>query len=474
MKNKQILLTEFSYLFIGEKDEGKHKAVDKKTFEELESFVLKNSDYVQFLKIGQNKFHKFIQAQNYVGIIQTKDGTTIEILPKIQNVDEDQAKEILIRMLKTLKKSPFKNFNMAHLKASKMPLLEIFISMFLEELSKLIQKGIKSDYITKEENLKFLKGKLLIGEQIKRNTIHKERFFVEYQEFLSDRVENRLIKTTLEYLYKKSKSNKNQQRIREFLFVFDEIKSSHDIKTDFSKVKLSRQMKDYEQVLLWCKTFLLENSFSPYKGNDVAFALLFDMNLLFESYVYDYLKRCGGFDNITAQDKTHHLAYLDGKEKKFQLKPDIVINKGEIIADTKWKLLSEEKTHQGVSQADMYQLYAYGTKYKDCTDMYLIYPYDGIEVGNSYKYFQESDANKLNLNILFFDVTQEFIEIDFKCDRSKLAKRLSKHPNAEVRGNLLGWNLSRFLTTKTLKKLAEDEDVDVVLEAKEALLERGK
>ena len=50
-------------------------------------------------------------------------------------------------------------------------------------------------------------------------------------------------------------------------------------------------MKDYEQVLLWCKTFLFENSFSPYKGNDIAFALLFDMNLLFESFVYSYLKR---------------------------------------------------------------------------------------------------------------------------------------------------------------------------------------
>lgn len=50
-------------------------------------------------------------------------------------------------------------------------------------------------------------------------------------------------------------------------------------------------MKDYEQTLLWCKTFLVENSFSPYKGKDVAFALLFDMNLLFESYVYNYLKK---------------------------------------------------------------------------------------------------------------------------------------------------------------------------------------
>lgn len=418
MKNTQILLNEYSYVFVGTKDEGKHKAVDKQTFEELESFVLKNSDSVQFLKIGQNKYHKFIQAQNYVGVIQTKNGTTIEILPKIQEVSEKESKEILIKMLKTLKKSPFKNFNMANLKSSKMPLLEIFITMFLEELTKLIQKGIKSDYITKEENLKFLKGKLKINEQIKHNYIHKERFYVEYQEFMSNRIENRLIKTTLNYLYKKAKSNKNQQRIREFLFIFDEINISHNIKIDFSKVKLNRQMKDYKLVLLWCKTFLLENSFSPYKGNDVAFALLFDMNLLFESYVFDYLKKKGGFDSITAQDKTHHLAYLES-DGKFRLKPDVVINDGEIIADTKWKILSEDKTHQGVNQADMYQLYAYGTKYSKCKDMYLIYPLDKVDegMGRYYNYFDTSKQDKpcpsndgLNLKVIFFDVAKNFNE----------------------------------------------------------------
>ena len=166
-------------------------------------------------------------------------------------------------------------------------------------------------------------------------------------------------------------------------------------------------MKDYEQVLLWCKTFLLENSFSPYKGDNVAFALLFDMNLLFESYVYDYLKRNLNFNDITAQDKTHHLAY-ENDRGRFRLKPDIVINGGKIIADTKWKILSEEKSYNGVSQDDMYQLYAYGTKYENCEKMYLIYPFDELLIKNSYNYFKDKE---LKLDILFFDVDKkEFVE----------------------------------------------------------------
>ena len=403
---KEFILKEFEYLQY--KDNTKDNFIKKETFDSLEKFVLENEKTAQYLKITTKKgFGKVLQAQNYVGVIQTKDGTTIEILPKIKNATTEKSKDILIKMLKTLKNSPFKNLSVANLKSSKIPLFEIFISMFLEELTVLVRNGIKSDYISKEENLKFLKGKLKISEQIKYNTIHKERFFVQYEEFISNRVENRLIKTTLQFLYNKSKLNKNQQRIREFLFVFDEIEISHNIKTDFSKIKLNRQMKDYEQVLLWCKTFLLENSFSPYRGNDVAFALLFDMNLLFESFVYSYLKKSSNFQYIKSQDKTHHLAYENGIGR-FRLKPDIVINGGKIIADTKWKILSEDKAYNGVLQDDMYQLYAYGTKYDNCEKIYLIYPFDELIIKNSYNYFKNKE---LKLDILFFDVyKKEFVD----------------------------------------------------------------
>ena len=403
---KEFILKEFEYLQY--KDNTKDNFIKKETFDSLEKFVLENEKTAQYLKITtKNGFGKVLQAQNYVGVIQTKDGTTIEILPKIKNATTEKSKDILIKMLKTLKNSPFKNLSVANLKSSKIPLFEIFISMFLEELTVLVRNGIKSDYISKEENLKFLKGKLKISEQIKYNTIHKERFFVQYEEFISNRVENRLIKTTLQFLYNKSKLNKNQQRIREFLFVFDEIEISHNIKTDFSKIKLNRQMKDYEQVLLWCKTFLFENSFSPYKGNDIAFALLFDMNLLFESFVYSYLKKSSNFQYIKSQDKTHHLAYENGIGR-FRLKPDIVINGGKIIADTKWKILSEDKAYNGVLQDDMYQLYAYGTKYDNCEKIYLIYPFDELIIKNSYNYFKNKE---LKLDILFFDVyKKEFVD----------------------------------------------------------------
>jgi len=413
MSNKTFTLLEYKAIYALKEltepcyDEHQNLVVPQNTFDAIEKFYYDNSAVQSYFLPSKKQGKKALTAQNYVGVIQTKDGTTIEILPKIRNLDTVESKNILVKMLKTLKKSPFKNFNMAHLKSSNMPLLEIFITMFLDELEKLIQRGLKSDYITKEENLAYLKGKLNIKEQISRNYIHKERFFVAYDEYLSDRIENRLIKTALQYVYKKSKSNTNKKRIREYLFVFDEVGVSHHVKSDFSKVKLGRQMKDYELVLLWAKTFLLDNSYTPHKGNDLAFALLFDMNLLFESYVSHYLKMNSKYNSmqVSTQDKSHHLLYENNKGV-FQLKPDIVLknNRSIIVMDTKWKVLENKR----VAREDIYQLYGYGKKYKEegrSQKLYLIYPKTIDLVGSEYNYYRNEEENDLPLDVVFFDLS---------------------------------------------------------------------
>ena len=388
MKQSQLTITEFERIY--------QHDICKKDFGDIENFILKNSDEnAPFLRIASGVGGKFIQARNYVGVLQTKSGLTIEILPKIADKnDAERSKAVFIKMLRTLKNFPFKSSNLASLKTQNLPLLEIFISMFLCELEALVKKGIKSDYVALEENLNFLKGKLNINEQIKRNSIHKERFYVGYSEFLSDIKINRIIKTTLKFLYKKSNSSKNQQKIRELLFIFDEVLECEDYKNFFAKLVMNRQVKHYEQTLLWCKIFLLNNSFTPHKGDDLAFALLFDMNALFESYVGNFIKK--SFPGTILQHSEKHLVE---EPKSFKLRPDIFL-KGKFIADTKWKIVS---SRDDISQADLYQLYAYGKKH-ECSNLYLIYPkIEGIK--QDFMKFGYDD--EMLLEILYFNLEKD-------------------------------------------------------------------
>ena len=392
MKQSQLTITEFERIY--------QHDIGKKDFDDIENFILKNSDEnAPFLRIVSGVGGKFIQARNYVGVLQTKSGLTIEILPKIADKnDAERSKAVFIKMLRTLKNFPFKSSNLASLKTQNLPLLEIFISMFLCELEALVKKGIKSDYVALEENLNFLKGKLNINEQIKRNSIHKERFYVGYSEFLSDIKINRIIKTTLKFLYKKSNSSKNQQKIRELLFIFDEVSECEDYKNFFAKLVINRQVKHYEQTLLWCKIFLLGNSFAPHKGDDLALALLFDMNALFESYVGNFIKK--KLPDTILQHRGKYL--IEEPRRDFGLKPDIFLRykNQNYIADTKWKIV---KSKDDISQADLYQLYAYGKKY-NCGKLYLIYPkIDGIKQ-EFMKFEYEKD---MQLEILYFDLEKD-------------------------------------------------------------------
>ena len=396
MKQSQLTITEFERIY--------QHDIDKKDFKDIENFILKNSDEnAPFLRIASGNGGKFIQARNYVGVLQTKSGLTIEILPKIADKnDAERSKAVFIKMLRMLKNFPFKSSNLASLKTQNLPLLEIFISMFLCELEALVKKGIKSDYVALEENLKFLKGKLNINEQIKRNSIHKERFYVEYSGFLSDIKINQIIKTTLKFLYKKSNSSKNQQKIRELLFIFDDVSTCSDYKNFFTNYAVNRQVKHYEQALLWCKIFLLGDSFTPHKGDDLALALLFDMNTLFESYVGNFIKK--KLPDVILQHRGKYL--IEEPIRDFGLEPDIFLE-DKFIADTKWKIIRQDNNEgekkNKISQADLYQLYAYGKKY-ECDKLYLIYPkIDGAtQEPMNFKY-----DDKMQLEIVYFDLEND-------------------------------------------------------------------
>ena len=193
-------------------DEEQNIALPIKQFEEIKSFVLNNGDeqensVVQFLVPEYKKGKgEILKAKNYVGVLQTKSGTTIEILPKIHGLDSNvkETKKIFFKMLRTLKDSPFKVSSFAHLGLSKMPLLDLFINMFLTELDSLVKQGLRKAYIPVSENVFTLKGKINFNQNISQNLVHKERFFVEHDEYSANRPENKLIKATLLYLQKKS------------------------------------------------------------------------------------------------------------------------------------------------------------------------------------------------------------------------------------------------------------------------------
>lgn len=423
-------ITEYGSFITGKQVDG-YITLPPSTFEQLENFILSNkskeTNALELMGLSAKKgLGKVITAKNYVGVLTMNDGTSIEILPKIYSktsYSEGQVKKLVVEMLKALRDSPYKSLQATNVNIEKMDIFEIFIRMFLDEVFFIVKRGLKSSYETIASNENFFKGKILFTEQIKLNYAHKERSFVAYDEFNTNRPENRLIKSTLLYLYKQTASLRNKTDIKTLLNAFSEVSPSTDYTRDFEKYVPDRNMKDYATALMWCRVFLAGKSFTSFAGSEVAFALLFPMETLFESYIAVRLQKALGTAdfNVTAQDKTYHLFTLPSK--KFLMKPDIVVkrkcDKAVFVCDTKWKLLADEKNNYGISQADMYQMYAYQKKYNAC-NITLLYPLTDRVTSNDIVY-DSGDGVIVRVKFIdLFDVENSLNAIaqDFQKDMS--------------------------------------------------------
>lgn len=413
-------ITEYGTFITGKTIDG-YITLPSNTFSALENFVLSNRtddvDALELMSISARKgIGKVITAKNYVGVITMNDGTTIEILPKIfshETITESKVKKLLVDMLKTLRNAPFKSLQSTNVNIDKLNIFEIFIRMFVDEVFYIVKRGLKCNYETIQANESVFKGKMVFAAQIKYNYAHKECSFVEYDEFNINRTENKILKSTLYYLYKKTTSIKNKTDIKTLLNAFTDVELSSNYKSDFAQIVPDRKTTDYQTALLWSKIFLMGKSFTSFAGSEVAFALLFPMETLFESYIAAQLKK--SLDNseyiISTQDKTYHLF---DDPKKFLMKPDIVIkNKASgkvFIMDTKWKLLSDTKANYGISQGDMYQMFAYQKKYTS-ENVTLLYPLTDKVVQNKDINFLSYDGTEIKIRFIDLFDQNHSIEI---------------------------------------------------------------
>lgn len=415
-------ITEYGSFITGKQADG-YTTLPESTFTALEDFILQNNgsdtDALEIMRLSSRRgLGKIITAKNYVGVITMKDGTSIEILPKVYSSStytHQKAKNLLIDMLKTLKKNPYKSFQTTNVNIKKMNIFEVFVRMYIYEIFFIVKRGLRCNYETVQSNENFFKGKMIFANQLKHNIVHKEKNYVEYDVFNVNRAENKLIKKTLQYLYKTSGSGKNKNDIKTLLNSFTDVDASINYESDFSKVVSDRNMKDYTYAIIWSKVFLSGKSFTAFAGSQVAAALLFPMETLFENYIAVQLKKilntCGC--TVFIQDKTHYL--FDKPNKKFLMKPDIVIkNKNKIyVMDTKWKLLANKKTNYGISQSDMYQMYAYQKKYAS-ENVTLLYPMtDKINIEKPIEYVS---SDNVTVKVRFVDLFNVRESLSFICD----------------------------------------------------------
>ncbi len=360
--------------------------LDEHEWNSLEAFARKNQhdkrgNYRPVLAFGSGG--RTLKATNFVGVLSTSRGTPIEILPKIDLVhgtsvtDDERTREIFLQMLRT-----WRGLRHAELPPSairslrRFPMLEVFAHLFLQNLAHLARHGLARRYVRVEDNLPYLRGRLLFQQHVRENLTNRARFYVAHDEFNPNRPANRLIRSSLDHLGRTVRNEENRRLLRELTDAFADVPPTTDKASDWRRHSVDRTMQHYRPVMAWVRLFLFGHGLATYHGEHENQSLLFPMEEIYEDFVTQCFRRWQSEYGVRAQGPRKRLTRCP---QAFEMKPDITLlrrGSAKFILDAKWKRLksaSDDPRKRGIVQADMYQLYAYGSRY-GCRTVALVYP----------------------------------------------------------------------------------------------------
>jgi 5-methylcytosine-specific restriction enzyme subunit McrC len=283
-------------------------------------------------------------------------------------------------MLKTCGKIKASSTGSANVSRQYLNLLEIYFELYLNEIDKLLRLGLIKQYHTNTNNVKSLKGKLDFSGNIKRNTVHKERFYTTHQVYNKNHKLHQILAVANNIVSNFTRGTRLSNLSSKINLSFPYVQKIQVNKKIILNLKLNRKSASYSYALELAQLIILNYSPNIKGGNEKMISLLFDMNQLWEEYVLVKLRK-----HIVQNNLNWQIISQDSKSfiKGHRLKPDIILKnmnaKNEIIViDTKWKLGNEH-----INIQDLRQVYTYA-KYWEANKVMLLYP------GN----YQSSKFNK--------------------------------------------------------------------------------
>jgi 5-methylcytosine-specific restriction enzyme subunit McrC len=363
-----------------------------------------------FVKRG----HQSIRLTQYCGVVSL-GRRILEILPKVDDAaPPEDCRSLMLRLLRQSMTSPLFTHLSAGQNLRRAPLLEIFIAAFFDSTATIVRGGLLRQYQEHEDDLFVMRGRVNSSRQFTVHINRPDRIACRYDDLTADNIFNRLLKAGLRAVRPWIKSADLNRRWVELMAVFAEVGDSGADSRGLKRLVFDRQAVRYRTSIEWVRWIL--NLLSPAlrAGESSAPALLFDMNVLFQSAIAAILRRQApqGLE-LYAQESSRHLAtILDAGKQAFSLRPDLIASRGGkilAIGDTKWKRVGVSSSgHLMPDEADMYQMHAYAVSY-GCNDLALIYPWHAGLAGSKDTTFVLPGVGSLRprISVLCIDLSSD-------------------------------------------------------------------
>ncbi|MYE86073.1 MAG: restriction endonuclease [Gammaproteobacteria bacterium] len=251
-------------------------------------------------------------------------------------------------------------------------LVEALVPVFAAAARRAFSRGLLHGYQTEEDSLQTVRGRVRLDEQIRRRFGIPVPIEVRFDDYTVDVLPNRLIKAAALRLLGLRLHHGSRVKLSGVLANLEEVHTVEFPPGTLPKVRFDRLNEHYREAVELSRLILRHTSIEPQQGSVRASGFLVDMNVVFQEFVTQALRRalCLSEHAFPSDKNLPEGIWLD-EANRVRLKPDLtwwVEGKCTFVGDAKYKKVRDER----VPNADLYQLLAYTTAL-DLTGGMLIY-----------------------------------------------------------------------------------------------------
>jgi 5-methylcytosine-specific restriction enzyme subunit McrC len=253
---------------------------------------------------------------------------------------------------------------------------DILGRMYLNELETIYRKGFYKKYVRKEEDIRYLRGKIILREQIKNNISKKSSFYCSYEDLTYDNAENQIILKAVTLLVPLIRFNERIKRdLIMYRLIMSEVVSLQNITPeDCERIQYNRLNEHYGAILAFSKLILRHHFIrSVQKGSAFGFNFIVNMNRVYEDFITTLLEELTSEDRAFEDYVIEKQARFDSlvKEKEIITRPDVILRRRDT---NRYPLIIDAKYKARESNADYYQVIAYALALPGSETCCLIYP----------------------------------------------------------------------------------------------------
>jgi 5-methylcytosine-specific restriction enzyme subunit McrC len=246
-------------------------------------------------------------------------------------------------------------------------LLDLIAMLLAEEATRLVRDGLLDDYITREEDLTTVRGRLLVREQVLRRFGRLDRLDCRFDELDADIPENQLVGAALLAARRCCSQVALREKVARLHSMFAAVCETPE-GTDLAFEPMAyhrrnehyRSAHDYARLLL--RQLGVQDLYAP--AGTRSFAFLIDMNRLFEDFVTRLVAQAlpAAGIRVRSQARSGEIVIDESTGRRYALVvPDLLLERGtgparvRLPVDAKYKLYD----NRDLASGDIYQLFFY-------------------------------------------------------------------------------------------------------------------